>query len=191
MFFRQIFLSVARCVLLGLPIATTTVPALAEEGPSASRGPLIDRFGPVYGVAEPGFVTPLGLEYKAVFDVGPSPEDPAAVNPRIESLARFLNMHARAGVKPANMHLALVLPGPAGKDALSGPAYKRRHGVENPNAALLEALRAQGVEIVLCGQTAVHKGFKRDEIAPSVATSLSAMTALVALQAQGYGLIAF
>ena len=191
MFFRQVILPVARCVMLGLPLATAAAPLVAEEAPSASRGPLIERFGPVYEVAEPGFATPRQLDYKAVFDVGPSPEDPATLNPRIESLARFLNMHARAGVKPANMHLALVLHGPAGKDALSSPAYKLRFGVDNPNAALLEALRAQGVEIILCGQTAVHKGFRPEEIAPSVATSLSAMTALVALQAQGYGLIAF
>ena len=55
MSFRQVILPVARCVMLGLPLATAAAPLVAEEAPSASRGPLIERFGPVYEVAEPGF----------------------------------------------------------------------------------------------------------------------------------------
>jgi len=164
--------------------------AVAAAG-SAGTGPVIDRFGPVYDVPRPDFVTPTDLSYRAVFDVAPSPEAVDQLNPRIESLARFLNMHVRAGVKAEQIKLALVVHGAAGKDMLSSAAYKARFGVENPNASLLAALHANGVRIIVCGQTAAHKGFGREELAPGVEVALSAMTALVALQSDGYRLISF
>lgn len=172
-------------------LALAGVSARAADAGSARPGPAIERFGPVYDIDSPDFATPTGSVYRAVFDVAPSPEANDQLNPRIESLARFLNMHARAGVKPEQMKLALVVHGAAGKDMLSSAAYKSRFGVENPNAPLLAALRAQGVRVLLCGQTAVHKGFAREELAPGVELALSAMTALVALQADGYELISF
>lgn len=175
----------------GAALALFASAALAADPQSATTGPLIEQYGPVYDIGQPGFATPTGLVYRAVFDVGPSPDAADQVNPRIESLARFLNMHARAGVKPEQMKLALVVHGAAGKDMLSSAAYKSRFGVENPNAPLLAALRAQGVQVLLCGQTAAHKGFAREELAPGVELALSAMTALVALQADGYQLISF
>jgi intracellular sulfur oxidation DsrE/DsrF family protein len=177
--------------LLASIFALLARPGLAADSMVASNGPLIDRYGPVYDIPKPGFQTPTDITYKAVFDVGPSPEDPSQVNPRIESLARFLNMHARAGVRARDMKLALVLHGPAGKDALSDSAYKSRFGVHNPNRALIEDLAANNVRIILCGQTAAHGKFGSDELAPGVDLALSAMTALVALQSDGYGLIAF
>ena len=181
--------TVALCC--GTAFALCSLPAVAADSEPASTGPVIEQFGPVYDIGRPDFPTPTNLVYRAVFDVGPSPEAADQVNPRIESLARFLNMHARAGVKPEQMKLALVVHGAAGKDMLSSAAYKSRFGVENPNAPLLAALRSQGVRVLLCGQTAVHKGFAREELAPGVELALSAMTALVALQADGYELISF
>jgi intracellular sulfur oxidation DsrE/DsrF family protein len=181
--------TVALCC--GTALVLCSAAGLAADVEPAGTGPLIEQFGPVYDVGRPDFATPTDLVYRAVFDVGPSPDAVDQVNPRIESLARFLNMHARAGVKPEQMKLALVVHGAAGKDMLSSAAYKSRFGVENPNAPLLAALRAQGVRVLLCGQTAAHKGFAREELAPGVELALSAMTALVALQADGYALISF
>jgi len=169
-------------------IAVCAGTAFAEP---ARTGPVIEKYGPVYDVVRPDFQTPTGIDYRAVFDVAPSPEAANDVNPRIESVARFLNMQARAGVPQEKMHLALVVHGAAGKDMLSSPAYKTRFGVDNPNEPLLAALRASGVRVILCGQTAAHKGFGRDELAPGVELALSAMTALVALQSEGYQLISF
>ena len=80
---------------------------------------------------------------------------------------------------------------PSSPDMLSSAAYKTRFGVENPNEPLLAALRSKGVRIILCGQTAAHKGFGRQELAPGVEVAISAMTALVVLQSDGYQLISF
>jgi len=182
-------MALARCCAVTLALTVSSV-AAADPG-QAHTGPVIAQFGPVYDVERPDFPTPTNAAYRVVFDVAPSPDAADALNPRIESLARFLNMHARAGVNPDQMKLALVVHGPAGKDMLSSPAYKARFGVENPNAALLAALQSEGVRVILCGQTAAHKGFRRDELAPGVEVALSAMTALVTLQSEGYQLISF
>ncbi len=175
----------------GVLLALTGAPIRAAETESAHTGPVIEQFGPVYDVGSPGFVTPTSMTYRAVFDVAPSPEAADQLNPRIESLARFLNMQARAGVKPEQIKLALVVHGAASKDMLSNAAYKVRFGVDNPNAPLLAALQSKGVRVILCGQTAAHQGFSRQELAPGVEIALSAMTALVVLQSEDYKLISF
>lgn len=179
---------VRSCVAL---LALTTTPLAVLAAGSASTGPVIENFGPVYDVPRPDFVTPTDLSYRAVFDIALSPEAADQVNPRIESLARFLNMQVRAGVRKEQLMLALVVHGAAGRDMLLSAAYKTRFGVENPNAPLLAALKANGVRIILCGQTAAHRGFDRNELGPGVEVALSAMTALVALQSDGYRLISF
>ena len=171
-------------------VLTATAAHAVEHG-SPRTGPVIEAFGPVYDVDSPDFVTPTGMTYRAVFDVALSPEAADQLNPRIESLARFLNLQARAGVKPEQLKLALVVHGAAGKDMLSTAAYKSRFGVDNPNAPLLAALQASGVRVILCGQTAAHRGFSRQDLAPGVQIAASAMTALVVLQSEGYELIAF
>lgn len=157
----------------------------------ATTGPVIDGFGAVYDVSAVEFEPPAHHEYRAVFDVGVGEDDPAMVNRRIETLARFLNMHGRSGVPLEAMKLAIVLHGTAGVNALQHAEYRERFGVDNPNLPLLAALDEAGVEIYLCGQTAMHRGLPPDRLAPQVRMALSAMTVLVALQADGYALIAF
>ena len=145
-------------------------------------GPLIEDFGPVSAV--PGAVLgppDTGL-MRVVFDVVDAPEDPAGSNARIVSAARFLNMHER-------MSVALVLHGDAGRAALKDDAYWDRFDTVNPDRALLARLRAAGAAIYLCGQTAGFRGYDSDQILPSVDLALSAMTALVRLQDDGYRLV--
>jgi intracellular sulfur oxidation DsrE/DsrF family protein len=74
---------------------------------------------------------------------------------------------------------------------LTDEAYRRRFGVDNPNRMLLQELIRFGVRVVLCGQTQTSGGFQRDEILPDIQVALSAMTALVALQDEGYRLIPY
>lgn len=176
-------LAAAACVSVALP------PSLSAQALSPARtGPVIEGYGAVYDVPAPDFETPMGVR-RVLFNVSASGDGPGELNPNIETLARYLNMHARAGVPRENMKLALVLHGGAGKDALTDEAYRRRFGVDNPNRMLLQELIRFGVRVVLCGQTQVARGFQRDEILPDVKVALSAMTALVELQDEGYRLI--
>jgi intracellular sulfur oxidation DsrE/DsrF family protein len=169
------------------------VPALLLAGPARAQvpqtGPVIEDFGPVYEV--PGSrlgPPPLGV-MRAVFDVVDAPDDPGVANPRIASVARYLNMHARAGLPADRMRVALVLHGGAGRYALNDEAYWDRFDAENPDSRLLDELSEAGVAIYLCGQTAGFRDYAEDELHASVQLALSAMTALVRLQDEGYRLI--
>lgn len=178
---------------LGCLVAAGLASAAAAQEPlgPATTGPVIEGYGPVYDVASPEFPTPTDFDYRLVFDVKTAPEDTTAINPAIETLARFLNMHARAGVPVERMQLAMVLHGGAGKDALDHEAFRERYGHDNPNLEMIERLAEAGVQIILCGQTAMHRGLPPGRLAGPVQVALSAMTALAILQAQGYALIAF
>ena len=156
-----------------------------------SKGPIIKNFGPAADVADSDFAVDSKRIHKVVFDVSKSPEDPEAVNSGIETLARYLNMHARAGVPAENMKLVLVIHGAAGKDVLSNAAYQKRMQVDNPNLPLLKELAAAGVETYICGQTAAFRGYQKSELAEVTGLALSALTVLEELQHRGYSLIAF
>lgn len=175
--------------LAALPVPAAVAGQTRPLAPSRT-GPVIQEFGPVYQVPT-DLPTPIDRDYRVVFDVASAPEADDVVNPRIETLARFLNMHGEVGVPPERMHLALVLHGNAGKSALHHAAYRERFGTDNANLALVAALKAAGVKVILCGQTASHRGFAKEDLAEPVELALSAMTALVMLQDDGYRLIAF
>lgn len=171
--------------ILGL---VAVVPVGAQQE-SADR--LLEAYGPVYDIDAPEFATPVDLHYRVAFDVAASPDDRSALNPALVTPARFLRMHDRAGVPGERLDVVVVVHGGAGKDMLSNEAYRARYGVDNPNAELLQALQRAGARIVLCGQTAAHRDLTRDGLASGVQLALSAMTALITLQAEGYALIAF
>lgn len=183
------FTSVAVAALV-VGFAVAPVAASAQSLSTPTRGPMIEGYGPVFAIPDADFA-PTDVEYNLVFDVVQTAEEPSQVNRRIETLARFLNMHAAAGVPAENMNLALVVHGPAGKDLLDHAGYQARYGMDNPNVPLLEALADAGVAIYICGQTAYSRGLPKSELAEPVQMALSAMTALAAYQAKGYGLIAF
>ena len=156
-----------------------------------SKGPIIKGFGPAADVPNSDFPIDTERTHKIVFDVSKSSEDPEAVNSGIESLARYLNMHARAGVPAENMELVLVVHGGAGKDLLNNEAYQQRLQVDNPNIPLLNELAAAGVKSYICGQTAAFRGYKKEDLAKTAGLALSALSVLEELQHQGFSLIAF
>lgn len=102
-----------------------------------------------------------------------------------EGVARFLDMHARAGVDPVALHLAVVLHGSAGRAVLRDDAYRTRFENTNPDRELLEALAAEGVRFLICGQSAMYRGYRKAEMLAPVQVSPSASSAIVGLQAEG------
>ena len=156
-----------------------------------SPGPVIGDFGAVFSIPDPDFPVDPERLYMVVFDIAESPAGHGEINPLINTLARFLNMHAQAGVPPGNMRLAAVLHGGAAKDALTQEAYRSRYQSDNPNVELMRQLAGAGVRLYICGQSMGARGFERAEIAGPVGIALSAMTVLVTLQGEGFQLIRF
>jgi intracellular sulfur oxidation DsrE/DsrF family protein len=89
---------------------------------------------------------------------------------------------------------ALVIHGSAVFDLLSHDEYANYHkqaDLKNPNYDLLSVLAENDVDIILCGQTSVHRSIDKSKLHPDVKIALSAMTALIHLQNEGYQLIKF
>jgi intracellular sulfur oxidation DsrE/DsrF family protein len=173
---------------LGLSAALFTSLALAAQ---PSTGPVIDNFGPVFDTPADAYNLAKDTHHRVRLDVSATGKSPMQRNPTLESAARFLNMHARRGIAPENMAFALVVHGAATRDLLTDAAYEARFDHPNPNTALLAALDKAGVAIYLCGQSAAYKQFGWGEFNPAVTIAVSAMTAHVRLEREGYAVIPF
>ncbi len=171
-------------------------PALAKETPAPDPmaafhpGPVIPAFGKVATVADADVKLAADTEFHVAFDVSTATE--STLNRTLEGAARFLNMHAEAGIPADHQHLAIVVHGAAVFDVSSAEAYARKYpGSTNPNAPLVAALKEQGVRIIVCGQSAAAQNVAKADLLPGVELALSAMTANALLQQQGYTLNPF
>ena len=156
-----------------------------------TEGTIIKDFGPTFDVKGPDIKTDTSSEMKVIFDVSQSSDDKSVVNKYIETAARFLNMHANEGMKAQQLKVAMTIHGGAWQDILNDEAYEARYGVPNPNSKLIKALSEAGADIILCGQTASYRGVGRDDMITEVKLALSAMTALIQYQNNGFRFIKF
>ncbi|MBK6844275.1 MAG: DsrE family protein [Gemmatimonadetes bacterium] len=85
----------------------------------------------------------------------------------------------------AQVHLAVIVYGPATKSLMHAVAYKATTGVDNGSVALLEALDAAGVQVIVCGQALARLKITREQLLPFVKVATSASMARATLAAQG------
>lgn len=163
-------------------VTLMAVGAIAEGPPVVF--PQIARYG---GIAQiPLAVEPPQRGAKIVFDIVADGK-PDELNKGLESVARYLNLNAEAGFKPADVKLALVLHGGATKAALADAAYsKHTAAAKNPNLELIRELKASGVEVFVCGQSMARNKFALADVASDVSVAVSAMTVNVNKQRNGY-----
>lgn len=174
-----------------LAIFTLTTISMAALSAAPVTGPVVKSFGPVFAPPKGAYNLAADKIYKVSMDVARTGDFPEDRNRSMESAARFLNMHARNGIEQENIEFALIVHGPATKDLLTDEAYSSRYEEPNPNTAMLRELQQAGVKIYLCSQSAAYKKFAWDEFNPAVTIAVSAMTAHVRLQQEGYTLIPF
>jgi len=167
--------------LISLLLVFVALPGMARADLSSfTTGPVFDDFGPVADV-DLDVAVPADVALRHSFDTSTQAED-GELNRTLESAARFINMHARAGVDEDRIDVAVVVHGKAVYD-VSGEAPA--------SAALVAALVEHGVKIYVCGQSAAYYGVATDDLLPGVEMALSAMTMHALLQRQGYTLNPF
>ena len=155
-------------------------------------GPLIEGFGRHVDLPNADFVMRTDDNiYKVAFEIFQPLNAPERPHMRLEAAARFMNMHAHAGISKENLQVKLVLHGGGTRAAMTNEAYQERYEMDNPSLPLLEALSAAGVELFLCEQSRVLNGLDANEVSAPVKSALSAMTAVVTLQADGYQFLTY
>ena len=174
-----------------LPLAVLLIPAAAQAQESKFQpGTVLSEFGKIAPV-QTDFKIPRGTKFKVLYDIVDGAE-PGALNRKLNTPARFLNMHAAAGVPEKNMKLAVVIHGRASLDVAKPKVYGAAYeGAENGNVEIIKALTEQGVRVILCGQSAAYYGVGHEDMLPGVEMALSAMTAHAILQQEGYTLNPF
>lgn len=170
-----------------LAFALTAAPLAAQDMSAFKPGPVLTEFGahaPVPGVEQ----LPADTEFAIAYDVA-TPAAEGSPNRGFDSAARFLNMHVANGVPQENIRLVVVVHGKAALELLTDEAHAAnaasRQG-DNPSGKLVEALLAEDVRFILCGQSAAAYGIAPDDLIPGVEMSLSAMTAHALLQGSGF-----
>lgn len=179
---RQLFAA----LVIALPL-TAQAPGSVNQQAS---GPVITAAGPSFVVQEPTFATPARGDLKALFEINVGGGDTVKVNEQLVTMARFFNIHARNSVAENRLKAAAVFHGSGWTALLSDSAFAARFGGKpNPSRKLVEELLQHGAQLVLCGQTAGARNVRRDELVAGVKVSVSAMTAMLALQNDGYRFI--
>lgn len=153
-------------------------------------GPIIENYGKI---AKIDTSDPLSnrARFKVSFDMT-KPAEVGEINRKIDSLARFINMHADAGLSPKRIDLALVVHSKAVYDLTTAERYGAVYdGADNANAELIARLSELGVKFYICGQSAAFYDVEISDLLPGVNMSLSAMTAHAQLQQDGFTLNPF
>ena len=175
--------------LLVITVCALTISSLSAAENKAVKGPVFSKYGPVFPIKNRDVALPENFKYKVVFDITKASKEVFVLNRRLESVARFINMHVMNGVKLENLDLAVVMHGAVTRDGLTQKAYQERHFDANPTLDMIEQLHSKGVRFYQCGQSTEFMGIKKAELAPQISLALSAMTMLTTLQADGYSLV--
>jgi len=166
--------------LMLLMILTAFASNAAADEERFTKGPVFTEHGPVADI-DVTMPIPPGMTFRHSFDVS-APAPAGEVNSTLVSAARFINMHARAGIPVGNIRVAVVV---------HGKAVREMADKQSASAGIIAALTDQGVRIIVCGQSAAYYDVATDDLLPGVEMALSAMTAHASLQQQGYTLNPF
>jgi intracellular sulfur oxidation DsrE/DsrF family protein len=125
---------------------------------------------------------------KIVFDLHQDNKEAekGTINEGIEEVIRILNLHVAAGVPKDKIDAVVVFHGPAAASFLNDEMYNKRFKINNPNLALIQALKEKKVRFVVCGQTLGFRGLDVSVFPAGTLKSYSARTAVSDFQQRGY-----
>ncbi|HEX4067222.1 MAG TPA: DsrE family protein [Acidobacteriaceae bacterium] len=173
--FRSLFLTILACA---------GIPQQLLRGQEAAPIPDVGRMTDIPGAHE----TPdPRLDYKIVFELNSAAEQADAINPGLTTIAALVNTFAHYGVGPAHRHFVAIFHGPTVDLVTKDDSYRKTHqGHSNPNVRLMKALTASGVQLVVCGQSALQHHIDPKTIQPDVQLNFSATVTLMNLETEGY-----
>jgi len=173
--------------MLALLIASPLAAGAADNG--AWEHPEIDGFGHIQALPDAVGQPAPDKVHKALFDVTKPSKDKSKPNPRLDHVARAVNVFASAGVARDKRDFVVVIHGPATVSVLNDAQYEKHFDHKNPNQKLIAALREAGVTVHVCGQALAEHGFEQSWVDSNVDVALSALSDLVIYGNRGYPLV--
>ncbi len=153
--------------------------------------PLVKDFGGIFDIPYAEEKPDPSLDYNIVIEVERAIDSPDSLNWALNNVARLLNVHVMAGVKPEKLHVVLAIHGGAAYSVMNNEAYKGKYKVNNPNLVLFEELERAGVRMFVCGQSLVARKIDRMKMVPQVKVASSMLTTLTTYQMKGYAVLKF
>jgi len=129
------------------------------------------------------------MDYKIVWGIGQGADDMTTeINPSLPAIARYVNTLAKWGVPDAKRHI-IVMFHQRSDDfdiVMSNEAFKAKYGKDNPNVALIAALKQAGVELRACGQAVAGRKIDPKDVNPNIQIDLWAAISFANLQMKGF-----
>jgi intracellular sulfur oxidation DsrE/DsrF family protein len=168
------------CAILMAGLVGLSAGAMAQELPIPGVDPARDQPG-AHEYPDPN------LTYKFVFDLAGGPDSPDKVNPGLRGVAQFINTLAKYNVPASHRQLVVVFHQKSTPAILMSDEYKKRNnGVDNPNIALIQAMKKAGVDFRVCGQAVLGMKIDHKTILPEVQVDLWAGMTIPNLMMRGY-----
>jgi len=126
------------------------------------------------------------LTYKLVFDLAGGPDSPDKVNPGLQGVAMFINTLAKYGVPANHRIIAVVFHQKSTPAILINDEYRKRYNTDNPDIALVQAMKKAGVDFRVCGQAVLGNHIDPKTIQPEIELDLWAGITIPNLMMRGY-----
>lgn len=176
-------------LLLTMLLATPHAHALdARAQPQSPAVPAADGYVAIPGVAIP---PDPARSYRAIFDATQAASAPDRILPALNMAGSELNAFSVAKVPKQQVRFVVVFHGAALDGILDDAHYREKHGVANPNLAVLEQFRKAGAELFVCGQNLIAEHIEPATLAPQVRVASDALIVLITYQNRGYALLNF
>jgi len=118
--------------------------------------PIVKGFGGIYEIDNVVEQLEAGKEVKIIVELVSGNETPEEHSFWVNNIARLMNLHGIEGVSPSDLHVKVIVHGPAVFDLLSHGNYFEKYRIaKNPNIPLWEALNEAGANVIICGQSLV------------------------------------
>lgn len=125
--------------------------------------------------------------HKVIFDIRSASLDGEAPHDGLVQVAQLLNLYGAAGLTAGDVRVCVVLQREAVKSAVSDESWLSRNSTAaNPSLPLIRELKQSGVEVHVCGQSLQALQISRDSIDAGIPVALSAATAVLNRQSDGY-----
>ena len=181
-----------KMLMLGAVVTVAlAVPALmrAQESGKAAPGLLVPGYAVAHDVPGAAELPDPKIDYKVLFAVANGAQDrDADVNPMLPTIAEYLNTLGKYNVPANHRHLVVMFHqrNPDFDIVMTNAAYKARYGKDNPNIAIIHALKQAGVDFRACGQALGSRKIDAKDVNPDIQIDLWAMTSMMNLQMKGY-----
>ncbi len=152
----------------------------------------VTQADPYVAVPKSAFLADNQHVYRVVFEGRHGADKPDQLAPVVNMAGTELNTLAAHGVKRSNARFVVVFHTTPSDDAvLDNAHYRAKFGVDNPNLPALAALRREGVELYVCGQSLLADHVPLDAVSHDVTIAEDGLVVLMTYGAEGYAHLAF